>query len=612
MTTNKFKYTIHVHDTFIEEETNLFFCGCNDGKEAIRTPVFTESAEDYSKRVKKKQEEISSDLAYYHGLSRHENDITKCPNCGSKVTMNMRAGGTWKSYAAYSKFEYAKVYDNGHLISLSYGYGQYIYNGDVQKIGYQHKRTRLTFNATTGFTYLLSGKKIRNITYTFGESKAMDGIRWMAQEGYQDQVDEFFELCKERRGLKFVEQSRFEGGENQGTLPLLLKFPVLENFPTYRLGWMPAKYRKPLSQMTKVTDVFELFIGTSAKSVRKKLKNASAINFYRTWSLGIQDPNNLLKLVDAEYATYRGTHTPTIFMDNPDNPYGNGPDAPDCLDFALEHFANGDETVLVNRILNEKVETYNNKLRKMEIVPELPTRTLSLIQDIERMYAELKAALPDYELRYRTSFRAVHDRMIVEHSRLRNKNLLIPYAEEETERYNQVIGEIEFRLAETTDRLRDIGRKLDICVGGYSSYAMQKKTTIVQAYYQEKYIICLEVVDGRLIQAKTPYNHTPNEELVKVVKTWCDAADVSYANAHDLEGGFDETIESIMRNPAADEDILTIPDYEDMEEEAIQPAPVYQGQRGYAQPAYMPNQQPPAQVAEDPFEIFGDAEDLPF
>lgn len=601
--TNTFKHTILV--VHHHEEQNLYFCSCNTENKPHEQPYFTETAEEYRAR---RDAHIAAfraehgETAWPHTYEgQKESDSTKCPNCEKPVDIRMSAYGHRQDFASHNRVEYAKLYDNGHLISLSYGFGTYIYNGDARKLGYKQDRYRLTFNANTGFLYHLKGKQIRNVTYKFENMAVFHHLHQIERDLQDYIVDNFFNLCKERRGLKYVDDSRFEGASQLTHLPLLLKFPVLENFPTYKLSYMPAVYRKPLSQMTKATEVFELFVGTSAKAIRKQLTGASAIEFYREWSRVLNQPSSLQKMLKAWNDTnaQSGRYVASIFEAEDNSPFRVDDDIEEVFAFALEHYGNGDETILVNRILNEQREIHDFGTREVTTAQAAPSHVLYLLRDISRMYAELKAALPDYETKYRTSFKHIHDRMIVEHGRLRNKNILIPYSEEEKKRYNVTLGDIEFRLAETTDRLRDIGRKLDICVGGYGSIAVQKTTTIVQAYYQGQYIICLEVRNDELWQAKTPYNHTPNKELVEVVKAWSEKAKVGYKDCHDLDGSYDESLESIMRAPSDEEILLAMPDVSEVALGEDEELPVADG---YRAPVHYP-QAPPAYAQPAPVQL---------
>lgn len=105
------------------------------------------------------------------------------------------------------------------------------------------------------------------------------------------------------------------------------------------------------------------------------------------------------------------------------------------------------------------------------------------------------------------------------------KNLAISYTEEEQQLAWESDG-YQFCLPEDTDRLLDIGAKMNICVGHlYREKALTKGCTIVYAKKDDEYELCIEVhKEGdlfRLIQRSAFSNHNPKGSALLAFKSWC-------------------------------------------------------------------------------------------
>ena len=85
----------------------------------------------------------------------------------------------------------------------------------------------------------------------------------------------------------------------------------------------------------------------------------------------------------------------------------------------------------------------------------------------------------------------------------------------------------KFCLPEDTDRLVDIGYKMNICVGHlYRDKAASKECTIVYAIKGDEYELCIEIQKKdnqhfKLIQKSAFSNRSPKGELLKTFNEWC-------------------------------------------------------------------------------------------
>ena len=106
------------------------------------------------------------------------------------------------------------------------------------------------------------------------------------------------------------------------------------------------------------------------------------------------------------------------------------------------------------------------------------------------------------------------------------ENQEISYTPEEKE-LNWENSGYTFCLPEDTNRLLDIGSKMNICVGHlYRDKAANKQCTIVYAKKADDYELCIELHKAsnnrfRLIQKSAFSNHAPQGKLLEVFNQWC-------------------------------------------------------------------------------------------
>ncbi len=90
----------------------------------------------------------------------------------------------------------------------------------------------------------------------------------------------------------------------------------------------------------------------------------------------------------------------------------------------------------------------------------------------------------------------------------------------------------KFCLPEDTNRLVDIGSKMNICVGHlYRDKAVNKQCTIIYAKKANEYELCIEVSKHnnrfRLVQRSAFNNSDPHGNVLEIFKQWCRIKGVS-------------------------------------------------------------------------------------
>ena len=105
------------------------------------------------------------------------------------------------------------------------------------------------------------------------------------------------------------------------------------------------------------------------------------------------------------------------------------------------------------------------------------------------------------------------------------ENKIISYSEDEQSLIWENSG-YKFCLPENTERLVDIGAKMNICVGHlYRDKAVNKECTIVFAQKDDEYELCIEVAKQNdsfhLVQRSAFNNSSPQGQTLEVFKQWC-------------------------------------------------------------------------------------------
>ncbi|MED1305332.1 hypothetical protein BK704_34585 [[Bacillus thuringiensis] serovar konkukian] len=144
------------------------------------------------------------------------------------------------------------------------------------------------------------------------------------------------------------------------------------------------------------------------------------------------------------------------------------------------------------------------------------------IRDIEKMEKELCKEIPGYQLPPFQTLRSFHDTLAKDYEKIKNKCISIEYTETEKEKLQFDTPTHHFKLAKSNHELVDVGSKLGICVGSYSSYAIKKELFIVLIEDKGTNTVthCLEVANGKklkLVQAKGKYNGLPSKEISEMV-----------------------------------------------------------------------------------------------
>ena len=153
----------------------------------------------------------------------------------------------------------------------------------------------------------------------------------------------------------------------------------------------------------------------------------------------------------------------------------------------------------------------------------------SMFSDIIRFVKYfLEKGIPVPQMLKGEPIRAYHDRVYVIHNEemdklTKEKNKL--YALPIPRKYLEITDN-SYKVAEpiTILELTEIGNKLNICVGSYKDRVYNKEIDIgIVVDKNNNYIACLEIKEGKLVQAKLKYNRkvVTNKGVYDIVIKWC-------------------------------------------------------------------------------------------
>ncbi len=237
------------------------------------------------------------------------------------------------------------------------------------------------------------------------------------------------------------------------------------------------------------------------------------LEYMNIWSMGFRDEKVIEKLMDADFHKIIAASSP----------YTLSPVLAEDIGFLFQFY--DEKTVaklMKNRFSSERgCYTTSDALHYMKILREgehLPQDVIAKIG---------KEGFTEYN--HNLLMRICRVAQPVEEEHFENKD--INYSEEEKSLEWENEG-YKFCLPEDTNRLVDIGSKMNICVGHlYRDKAVNKQCTIVYAKKADEYELCIEVHKHndrfRLVQRSAFNNQDPHGNELLIFKQWCRVKGVS-------------------------------------------------------------------------------------
>ncbi|QWI47366.1 PcfJ domain-containing protein [Bacillus mycoides] len=443
-----------------------------------------------------------------------------CPICKKRI-IKLHKSGT------YITKVYSKVFDYEDKMVFSCAFHHHILKFSFNKLKMRKMsilyRYNVTHNKITKQTYLVrkasnpQNNKIANITY--GCIPRKWGLIWSHLE-YIEQ-DSVWKEFRESLLPSWFDLDKVSGIRQ---FPFYLRYPQLGMLPLELT--LNIKFRQELKKargkreelLTIPTKQIEVLEWLTDKRITKKerkilLENPNLIFMYRMAAV-------LFENVDIRHYFLADLLKRKYLSDSGDAEYFSEAIIDDLFKkryvsaflSVKKHFAN--EKKYAKDLLQLIKVDRNDPYGMIDI--------FSYVRDIEKMEKELCKEIPGYQLPSFQTLKSFHDTLAKDYKKIQNKCIEIEYTEVEKEKLQYDTTTYHFKLAKSNHELVDVGSKLGICVGSYSSYAIKKGLFIVLMEDKETNTVthCLEVDNGKklkLVQAKGKYNGLPSEEISNMI-----------------------------------------------------------------------------------------------
>lgn len=488
-----------------------------------------------------------------------------CPECGAAPDVIL----PWVQSEPIAAIDYVMIFDNrnrkenNNSICLAIGMTSYYFNRNCRKIGAKTTRVRLTNNIETGMTYAikLEGKRqIRNCSYGNFPSWMNIHLNTVGHnEEHRVRIEEYARLVFGAR----IHWLNFDNIVEPNSRPIdkLLKamqfsaLPQLQCLPFRNYILEDPKDRAKIRKAGfNGKALWELFIGTSSKKIRKLIRTEQELNLYRIYGALIKDENNMYKLMQPLTERSKTHYYGRNYIEGlaPKKDVGYRHDMRYNKE-VYEYMINihRDETHFVNCLLKVKQQNLvypNNPGNNWAAPPSPETHRVwdlnyawNIVLDCTRMVENILMRDITYKVIYRNDIKEFHDRLSRDLDRYRNPFKKIPYTQEEASVYNREVKGYRFVLAKSNHELTRVGSEQNICVGGYGDRAVRKQCVIVLVSNEKgEHRLTIELQKQHdtnsivINQAKLYRNAKPEEKEANIVAEWCYQTNTIWDSCYDL------------------------------------------------------------------------------
>jgi hypothetical protein len=327
-------------------------------------------------------------------------------------------------------------------------------------------------------------------------------------------IDNFFKA----RGIYDLEVDDLIKGQFY-RLFLFIKYPILQVFNT---SWVEEplnqNHIKAIQKAKGKEELMKGLIGHKSSKILKMIKEPDVFNFLLVWGKRIKRTENLINFLDKINIE---SMFPRYF--NQENSLKT--ELNTGLDLIISLHQNLDEKVWIYRLLKASTNEHG----------EVGTYALErFVEDIGRMYNQIKELNSEYEVIFRDDLTELHDQLVKEYRKMTIQNHVISYDESEKKLEKKINEKRNIVLAPDTYYLLDVGNKMHICVGSYGKMAQKKECKILVLEEEKNPVVCLEIRGNDLVQAKMKRNSNPEGEYLDEVIRWCKDNKITYENCHDI------------------------------------------------------------------------------
>jgi hypothetical protein len=381
-------------------------------------------------------------------------------------------------------------------------------------------KTTLVEKITDEKTDLSDGQsyygKLPIFTVRYTNNNVINEIEWLIDAPF---IKDFLKDAFKERNIQYKKvEDYLKDGELLQTAFILLHYPVLQHFPSFKIKSLPKTeaLQEGLKNSHSSNDVWKLLTGSKSKTIKKLATNETRLNFLIFWGEKLKRPESfeyLIKTLNGkerikDYKMIRNFNE----LCNPELVYK-------AIDFISNIYE--DETLWlrkVRKLVSDRYQTEEELLR--------------ILTDIGRMLNVIEKDEPDYKPASFLNIITLHDELSFRMKTGNNNNTVYHY-DDKTKELEKVIDQYEFILVPDSYSLVNAGREMRICVGSYHYDVVNKECIIVFVKKDNKLEACIEITNDEIVQAKTSCNHLPEGNLKDAILTYAKKSNLKI-NTFDL------------------------------------------------------------------------------
>jgi hypothetical protein len=318
---------------------------------------------------------------------------------------------------------------------------------------------------------------------------------------------EFLEHCFKKRNIQFTTPRSLEIANTDHVFSsalIFLRFPVLECLPFHSIISVSKNMREEIDTCQNGRDIWKALTGHSSKKVRKWCDTKIKFNQLMRFGKHLTNIDALLlflnsieRLKDVSYLRV-GSHEAKNdeFTES------------ELIDFGKTLFPS--EYEFITQLMKVKENGYSY----------YSIGAFSLLADIKRMVREILYLDADVKIPKIQNLNRLHDELVILLRSTKHKNVIIHYTDSELER-ELIHKDYSICLVKDTHELHAIGTRMKHCVYSYKDMVLKKRCYIFILRDNHKNpLVCMEVRNNSLVQAKSFCNSLPKLEEVDKIKSW--------------------------------------------------------------------------------------------
>jgi hypothetical protein len=309
-----------------------------------------------------------------------------------------------------------------------------------------------------------------------------------------------------QRGIIYRDSIEFLTPETFLSAFQLIRYPELQNFTfNYFPRTLTKENGEKIKGKSRMLDIFSALTDHKSKTIRSLTKTEKDFEKLMLFGPYFRENDHVLKILKQFDMNLERVNRKLV-----------------------EEFHYGMKTLKTLQP-NEKVFCYR-LLKTMERFYGMIDNVVSYIADIGRMRKRLSEAFPDFEPIYRGNIFEYHDALMKEERRIKANNIQAFTFPKDIAQMQMENGEYRFELAKDEKELREIGNRMNICVGGYNEKVLRGDSYIF-LMKKEKEEVCIEISHRLLVQAKRKHNRIPSDAQIKHINKWAKQFELKIATS---------------------------------------------------------------------------------